>query len=471
MSWRRKDTIGLKKKQYKMTQLLTKNTAVSEKYKSLFEANKELLIEGSSDVLNRMRDISINRFAKTGIPGFKNENYKYTNLQPIFDKDYRHIFQYEKVDVDLNEVFRCDVPQLDTHIVLLVNGWYYARNKQLEGLPEGVVLGSLQQIANEKPELVQTYLNRQAALSDDPMVALNTAFAQDGFFLYVPDHVVLEKPIQIINLMRADDDVFATQRNLLVAGKNSQFKVVFCDHTLSTGEFLSNNVTEVFVGEDAVVDLYTIQNQNNQASSVNASFFKQDAKSNLLTSTATLHGGLIRNNLKVSLNGEHAEAHVYGMSFTDKKQHVDNYTNIEHAKPNCTSNQVYKNVLDGDSVGVFTGRIDVVRDAQKTAAFQRNNNVLLTDSARMNTKPQLIIDADDVKCSHGATIGQIDEEALFFLRARGINEVDARLMLMNAFAHEVIQEIRVAPLRDRIDELVDKRLRGELARCHSCDMN
>ncbi len=454
-----------------MTQLIAKDIALNERYTSLFYKNKEALEKGSSPILNRMREIAIKRFEKDGIPGFKNENYKYTNLQPIFEKKYQHIFEYKRVEVDLNDVFRCDVPQLDTYVVLLVNGWYYARNRELTELPDGVVVGGLQQVANEHPELVQDYLNRQAALSDDPMVALNTAFAKDGFFMFVPDNVHLEKPIQVINLMRAEESIFATQRNLLVAGKNSQFKVVFCDHTLTQGEFLSNNVTEVFVERDAVVDLYTVQNQNNQANSVNASFFKQEENSNLLTSTATLHGGLIRNNVKITLDGEYSHADVYGMSFTDKKQHVDNYTNIEHAKANCTSNQVYKNVLDEDSVGAFAGRIHVVRDAQKTAAFQRNNNVLLTDSAKMNTKPQLIIDADDVKCSHGATVGQIDEEALFYIRTRGINEADARLMLMNAFAHEVIQEIRVEPLRDRIDELVDKRLRGELARCHSCDMN
>ncbi|MGD9928660.1 MAG: Fe-S cluster assembly protein SufD [Mangrovibacterium sp.] len=452
-----------------MTQTVVNKIAVSEKYTSLFQVSRELLDEGSSPLLNRMRDVAIKRFEKVGVPGFKNEDYKYTNLERVFDKEYRPVFHYEKVDVDLNEVFRCDVPQLNTFTVLLINGWYYARNQQLSGLPDGVVVGSLEQLANERPELVQDYLNRQAALSDDPLVALNTAFAKDGFFLFVPDHVVIEKPIQVINLMRSEDAVFATQRNLIIIGKNSQAKVIFCDHTLSACDFLVNNVTEVFVGRDAVVDVYTIQSQSNNANTVNSSFFKQEENSNLLTGTATLHGGLIRNNLKVSLDGEHAEAKVLGMSFTDKRQHVDNFTNIEHNKAHCLSNQLYKNVLDEDSVGAFTGRIHVARDAQKTNAFQRNNNVLLTDSAKMNTKPQLIIDADDVKCSHGATVGQIDEEALFYLRARGINEPDARLMLMNAFAHEVIQEIRVEPLRDRIDELVDKRLRGELARCHSCD--
>ena len=451
--------------------LTANKIALSEKYTELFHANRNALDEGSSNLVNRMRDIAIKRFEKEGIPGFKNENYKYTNLERVFGNDYQHAFEYEPVDVDLNEAFRCDVPQLDTHVVLLVNGWYYAKNQPLQNLPKGVVVGSLKQVANEQPELVQDYLNRQAGLSDDPIVALNTAFAQDGFFMFVPDNVHFEKPVQVINLMRSEEPVFATQRNLIVTGKNSQAKVIFCDHSMSACNFLTNIVTEVFVGQDAVVDVYTIQNQNNLANSVNSSFYKQEANSNLLTSVATLHGGLIRNNLKVEMAGEHAEANLYGMSFTDKKQHVDNYTNIEHAQPNCLSNQVYKNVLDEDSVGAFTGRIHVVRDAQKTNAFQRNNNVLLTDSAKMNTKPQLIIDADDVKCSHGATIGQIDEDALFYLRARGIGEDDARMMLMNAFAHEVVQNIRVEPLRDRIDELVEKRLKGELAKCHSCDLN
>jgi len=454
-----------------MTQTLINKKAVNEKYSALFQASRAALDEGSSPLFNRMREISLKRFEQVGVPGFKNEDYKYTNLERVFGKDYRHILAYETVDVDLNEVFKCDVPQLDTYTILLVNGWYYARNKELEGLPEGVVVGSLKQIANEKPELVESFLNRQAALSNDPLVALNTAFAQDGFFLYVPDNVKFEKPVQVINLTRAQESVFSTQRNLIVAGKNSEAKVIFCDHTLTSTECLGNNVTEVFVGDEAVVDVYTIQNQNNKSNSVNSTFFKVGEKSNLLSGVATLHGGLIRNNLVVSLDGENAEASVFGMSFTDKRQHVDNYTNIQHNQANCLSNQLYKNVLDEDSVGAFTGRIHVARDAQKTNAFQRNNNVLLTDSAKMNTKPQLIIDADDVKCSHGATVGQIDEDALFYLRARGIGEKDARMMLMNAFAHEVVQEIRIEPLRDRIDELVEKRLKGELAKCHSCDKN
>lgn len=443
--------------------------AISESYKTLFEENRELLNEGSSPLLNRMRDIAIDRFAKAGVPDYKNEEYKYTSLKPAFSKAYKHHFSYLKQEVDLHDVFKCDVPDLETHLVLLVNGWYYARNQKIGELPAGVVVGSLQQIANEKPGLLQNYLNRQAALSEDATVALNTALAKDGLFLYIPKNVVVEKPIQVVNLMRSDENTFVTQRNLIIAEENSQVKLVICDHTLSGSEFLCNTVSEVFVAENAVLDYYTVQNQHNNTKTINSTFFRQEANSNLLTHTATLHGGLVRNNLKVTFNGEHAEANILGMSFTDKNQHVDNYTIIEHAKPNCLSNQIYKNVLDGNSTGAFAGRIHVAREAQKTNAFQRNNNVLLTDNARMQTKPQLIIEADDVKCSHGATIGQIDQEALFFLRSRGIGEADARLMLMNAFAYEVIQNVKVEPLRDRLNELVDKRLRGDLAKCHSCN--
>jgi len=175
---------------------------------------------------------------------------------------------------------------------------------------------------------------------------------------------------------------------------------------------------------------------------------------------------MIRNNLKVTFNGDHSEANIYGVSFTDQKQHVDNFTMIEHAMPNCLSNQIYKNILDNESTGAFSGRIHVARDAQQTNAFQRNNNVLLSDKARMQTKPQLIIDADDVKCSHGATVGQIDEDALFFLRARGIGEKEARMMLMNAFAHEVIQKITIESLREQMDKLIEKRLSGEISLSH-----
>jgi len=433
---------------------------------SLFEQNREVLNQGSSPILNRIREVSVKRFAQAGIPGLKNEDYKYTNLKAAFEKSYRQELVRESGLINLNEVFKNNLPELDAHLVFLVNGWFYNGNKPGSELPKGVVLGSLEQIANEQPELIQNYINRQSGLSNDPFAALNTAFAKDGFFLFVPKGVIIEKPVQIINLLSSEENLRVTQRNLVVAEAGSKVKLVVCDQTLTSVSYLVNSVSEVYVGEDAVVDVYTIQNHNNQSTVINSAFYRQQRNSVLNTGTFSLHGGLIRNNLKVTFSSDHSEANVNGLSFTDKKQHTDNFIIIEHASPNCLSNQIYKNILDDESTGAFSGRIHVARDAQQTNAFQRNNNVLLSDKARMQTKPQLIIDADDVKCSHGATVGQIDEDALFFLRARGIGEKDARMMLMNAFAHEVVQKITIESLRERIDELIEKRLNGEIARRH-----
>lgn len=450
--------------------VLVEKADLSLKYTGHYNEVKDLLFEGSSDVLNSKRNKAFQDFVMQGIPTRKNENYKYTNLQPNFLPEYKFIHQREEVKADLNEVFRCDVPQLDTHLTLLINGWYYKKNKKIT-LPEGVILASLEEVANNHPELIEKYYSKIAKTDEDPLVALNTAFAKDGYFLYVPKNVVVEKPLQLINLLQSERDTFATQRNIIVVEKGANLKVLLCNHTLDLNTYLSNSVTEIFVGENAQLDYYTLQNEHNKATSLNSVFIQQERDSNVTTHTSSLHGGLIRNNLKFVLNGENAEANMFGMSFIDKKQHVDNFTQVIHAKPHCQSNQLYKNVLDEQSTGAFAGRIHVVRDAQKTNAFQRNNNLLLTDTATMQTKPQLIIDADDVKCSHGATVGQIDEEALFYLRSRGIEESKARLMMMNAFAHEVVQEIKIEALRERIDDLVDKRLKGEVARCHECAYN
>lgn len=446
--------------------LIQDNITQADQLVLLFEKNREILNQGSSPILNRIREVSVKRYAQTGIPDFTNEDYKYTRLKPAFEKSYHQELVRESGLINLNKVYKNDIPELDAHLVFLVNGWFYSGNMPGSDLPEGVVLGSLEQIANEQPELIQNYINRQAGLSNDPFAALNMAFVKDGFFLFVPKGVILEKPVQIINLLSSDNNLRITQRNLIVAEAGSQLKVVVCDQTLTSVSYLVNSVSEVYVGEDAVVDVYTIQNYNNQTTVINSSFFRQQRNSVLNTGTYSLYGGLIRNNLKVTFSGDHSEANVNGLSFTDKKQHIDNFIIIEHASPNCLSNQIYKNILDDESTGAFSGRIHVARDAQQTNAFQRNNNVLLSDKARMQTKPQLIIDADDVKCSHGATVGQIDEDALFFLRARGIGEMDARMMLMNAFAHEVVQKITFETLRDRIDELIEKRLNGEIAAKH-----
>lgn len=451
--------------------VIAEKTDLSLKYTGHYTEVKELLTEGSSKVLNAHRAKAFRDFVAQGIPSRKNENYKYTNLQPAFSPEYNFIHQREKTDANLNEIFRCDVPQLDTHLALIFNGWYYEKNIEVGILPEGVILESLEKSVRENPELIQKYYAQLANTEQDPLVALNTAFAKDGYFLYIPKNVVIDKPIQLINLLRSEKESYVTQRNLVIIEPGASAQLILCEHTLNLNSYLSNSVTEIFVGENAQLEYYTLQNEHNKSTILSSVFVQQEQDSKVTAHTSSLHGGLIRNNLKFVLNGENAEAHLYGMSFIDRKQHIDNFTQVIHAKPHCLSNQVYKNVLDDESTGAFSGRIHVVRDAQKTNAFQRNNNLLLTDKATMQTKPQLIIDADDVKCSHGATVGQIDQEALFYLRTRGIEEDKARLMMMNAFAHEVVQEIKIEALRDRIDDMIEKRLNGELARCHDCAYN
>lgn len=442
----------------------------TEELVELFTQNKEIYDEGCPAFINDKRGAALEKFQKTGIPSKKYEDYKYTDLRSVFQNDFSVVPRYVKQNVDLHDVFKCDVPKLNTHIILLVNGWYYARNRKVGELPEGVICCGLSQAAAEYPEIVEKYYNTQAGESNDPMANMNTMLAKDGLFFYVPDNVTIDTPVQIVNLMYAPENTFAVQRNLFVMGKNSEAKIIFCDHTLNSNYYILNNLSECFVAEDARFGMYAIQNQHNGAVNITNTYSDLATNSTFDSNVVTLNGGVVRNNIKIDISGEHAHANVNGLSFSDKTQHVDNFTAINHKVPNCTSNQLYKNILKDESTGVFTGQIHVFRDAQKTEAFQRNNNVLLSEDAHMSTKPRLIIDADDVRCSHGATIGRIDEDAIFYLRVRGIGLDEARLMMMFAFAKEVLADVKVEVLRERLEELVEKRLRGELSPCQNCSM-
>ncbi|OFX46387.1 MAG: Fe-S cluster assembly protein SufD [Bacteroidetes bacterium GWA2_30_7] len=440
-------------------------------YLKLFNENIDKISVASSPIINKFRNSAIQDFEKKDIPSKKNENYKYLDLKTAFDNKYNYYFNQSRIQVNLDEVFRCDVPEMDTESIILINGWYGDKINKLQKIEGKAIIGSLLEAAKQYPDLFEKYYSKSKNLEKESLVSLNTAFAADGIFFYVPDNVVLEKPIQIINLLISEEDTFAQPRNLFVIGKNSQAKIIICDHTLSASKFLSNSVLEVFQEENSVFDIYNLQNEHNGASKVASVFFNQNTKSKLLSNIITLHGGVVRNNVYVNIDGEHCESNLYGLYLSDKWQNVDNYTYISHNKPNCTSNQFYKGILDDASIGAFNGKIYVSRDAQKTSAYQANNNILLTNDAKINSKPQLEIYADDVKCSHGATSGQIDENALFYLRSRGISEKEARFLLLYAFTNEIIKEIKVEVLRDRINNLVDKRLRGELTRCNSCVIN
>jgi Fe-S cluster assembly protein SufD len=444
------------------------NSEITEKYLNLYRENIDKISSLSSPYINSFRRSAFERFSEMGIPSKKDEAYKYTNLNVFFDHDYRSYFMPSASDFIKAEEFRCDVADLDAHGIVLLNGFYPTIHDKLRQMPSGVWIGSLIEASLRFPDLIEKHYGKYAHSKTDGLVHLNTAMASDGVFVYVPEGVRFNKPVQVVNLVQSEEDMFNQHRNLIIVEKSAEFSIIICDHTLSPRKFLTNAVTEVYVGENAHFDLIRVQNEHNAACKMTHTFIHQEKNSVASSNNMTLHGGLIRNSTYHYLGGENADTSSYGLYLTDKWQHVDNYVNVDHAFPNCTSNQLFKGVLDDMSTGAFNGRILVRPDAQKTLAYQKNNNILLTDDAKMDSKPQLEIYADDVKCSHGATVGQLDENALFYLQSRGINKREARLMLMFGFAHEVIQNIKVEPLRERMDNLVMQRLRGELSRCASC---
>ena len=441
---------------------------ISAKYFGLYLENIGKITDISSPYINSFREEAIEKYRELGIPTRKNEAYKYTNLDPFFNHDYRNYFMPVPDDFVKAEEFRCDIQDLDTHGFVLLNGFYPTINDKLRQLPTGVWIGSLNEAAGKFGDLIRKHYGKYAKSNSDGLVHLNTAMASDGVFIYVPKGVVIGKPIQVVDLVHSDEDMFNQHRNLIIVEENAEISLIICDHTMTPQKFLTNAVTEIYVGENSHFDIIRVKNEHNNACKITHTFIHQEKNSTASSNNITLHGGLIRNSTYHHLAGEGAQSLSFGLYLTDKWQHVDNFVNVEHDAPNCTSNQLFKGVLDDMSTGAFNGRILVNPDAQGTVAYQRNNNILMTDDAKMDTKPQLEIYADDVKCSHGATVGQIDENALFYLQSRGINKREARLMLMFGFAHEVIQNIKIEPLRERMDNLVMQRLKGELSRCASC---
>jgi len=450
---------------------MDKKQEISSKFETLYKENSERVGQFTSDYINGFREKALKEFMELGVPDRKVENYKYTNLEPWFRANYKSFFIPEETDFNVAQNFRCEVDTLDVHELILVNGFYPSGNGSMKQLNSGVWVGSLSGASKQFKEIVEAHYAKYAVNGNDGLIPLNTALASDGVFVYVPSGIRLDKPIQIVNLVTSEVDTLVQHRNLFVIEDNSDIELIVCDHALSPQKFLTNAVTEVYVGKNARFDILRIQNEHNNAAKLTHTFIHQERDSVASSNNVTLHGGLVRNSTCHRLNGEGAESNSYGLYLADRWQHIDNYVNIEHAVPNCTSKQLFKGVLDDYATATFNGAIRVAKDAQGTRAYQSNNNILLTDDARMDSKPQLEIYADDVKCSHGATVGQLDEEALFYLRSRGIDKEEARLMLMFGFAHEVADTIKTEALKDRIDGLILQRLKGELTRCTTCAIN
>lgn len=443
----------------------------SEKqYIDLYNQCKGMINKHAPQVLNDLRDKAFDDFCRLGFPSNKVERYKYTDMQKIFEPDYGLNLNRLEIPVNPYDVFKCDVPNLSTSLYFVVNDSFYDKMLPKCSLAEGVVVGSLSKVATEHPELVAKYYGKIANTGDDAVTALNTMLSQDGLMVYVPKNVKVEKAIQVINILRSDVDLMVNRRVLIVMEQGSEAKFLFCDHAADDRNFLATQVIEAFVGENAKLDLYCLEETHYKNTRVSNVYIEQQANSVVNHNVITLHNGVTRNRLDLVFKGEGAECFANGCVIADKSQHIDNNTLIDHQVGHCTSHQLYKYVLGDEAVGAFAGRILVRKDAQKTSSNEINQNLCTTKKARMFTQPMLEIYADDVKCSHGSTVGQLNDAAMFYMRQRGISEKEAKLLLEFAFVNEVVDQIQLEPLKERLRYLVEKRFRGELNKCEGCKL-
>lgn len=443
---------------------------IEQQYKDLFQQFRSELDANSVEGMNRHRDSAFDRFQQIGFPTSREEDYKHSNVARVFDADLGLNLRNIPIPVNPYDAFKCDVPNLSTHLYFLINDRYYDKTLANDPLPDGVFVGSLQRFSEVHPDIFNTHYGQIADYTDNGVVAFNTMFAQDGFVVYVPKNVTVEKPLQLINILRGGVDLNVNRRLLIIAEENAHVKLLVCDHAVDDVHFVVTQVTEVSAAAHAQVDVYELEENSSKVTRLNNLFSEQLEHSHVATSAITLHNGYTRNNYRFRILGEHAHVDAGGLAICDGSQHIDNFAFLDHAVPHCTSNELFKTVLDDRATGVFCGKILVEKDAQKTQAYQNNRNLLASTTAQMFSKPQLEIYADDVKCSHGLTTGQLDEEALFYMRARGIDKDEAKLLLMVAFTRDVVDLVRIDTLQERLAMLIEKRFRGELMRCGNCNV-
>lgn len=439
-------------------------------YIQLYEQCAQIIKAHSSAPLNELRDRAFLDFKVKGFPTRKEERYKYTDIPRLFKPDYG--LNLNRLDIPVNpyDAFKCDVPNLSTSLYFVVNDSFYTQQLPQARLPEGVIVDSLSRIATEQPELVSRYYGRLARTDSDGIVALNTMLAQDGLFIYVPKNVKVDRTIQVLNILRSDVDLMVNRRVLIIMEQGAEAKFLFCDHAADNRRFLATQVIEAFVGVNASLDLYCLEETHLLNTRTSNVYIEQQADSRVNHNVITLHNGVTCNRLDLVFKGDGAECRCNGCVIADKDQRVDNNTLIDHQAGHCTSNELYKYVLDGEAVGAFAGKVLVRHGAQKTVSQETNQNLCATKRARMFTQPMLEIYADDVKCAHGSTVGQLNDAALFYMRQRGISLKEAKLLLEFAFVNEVIDNIQLEPLKDRLHYLVEKRFRGELNKCDGCKL-
>ena len=408
--------------------------------------------------LHPMRRTAITRFAELGFPTTRHEDWKFTNVAPIAQTAFA-LAQEDSSEPTRRDLDAFLFPGLEANVLVFVNGRYAPRLSSLVGQPDGVLVCSLAHAFTTHRDLAEEHLGRYADFQHDAFAALNTAFMEDGAFVFIPKGTILDAPVHLLYVSTATPaPVMTHPRNLIVTGEDSQATVVEDYVSLDEDLSFSNGVTEAVVGQNGILGHYLIERESLRAFNVSTLRIQQGRSSNVTSHSVLLGGALVRNNVHPVMAGEGGECLVNGLFLATGRQHMDNYMRVEHKSPHCASRQFYNGILDGFSHGVFQGGIVVHKDAQKTDAKQTNRNLLLSEDAQIDTKPQLEIYADDVKCTHGATIGQVNEEAIFYLRSRGIGKEAARALLLFAFADECLERMKVEPIRRHLEGLVRRWL-------------
>jgi Fe-S cluster assembly protein SufD len=427
-----------------------------------FELRSILSSSSETAELHVLRETAFEHFKKLGFPSTKVEDWKYINLTTFLKDDFITEPYDDLLTVSDDAIAKAKIKSLDCYHVVLVNGQYHAHLS--DAIPgEGIFISSLSAAIN-KPAF-GTHFGKYIALEKNHFAALNTALFSDGLFIEIKNKTVVEKPVHIIHIISADNNLFLQPRHLFVIGAHAELSIVesfitTSNSTKSGTNVFVNNVSEIVVSEEAHLQHYYIQTGNENTRYIHHTEVVQRTSSLYNNYKASFPGtGLLRNNLNVSLDGENIESHLYGLYLAGGNQLVDNHTIVDHLKPHCQSNELYKGVMKDEAVAVFNGKIFVRKDAQKTNAFQKNNNLMLSKKAVVDSKPQLEIFADDVKCSHGSTIGQFNEDALFYLKARGIGEEKAKALLIHAFAYDVTQQIPIPAVQAYINQLIEEGLR------------
>ncbi|UYW01040.1 Fe-S cluster assembly protein SufD [Flavobacterium agricola] len=418
-----------------------------------------LAFEQKVDINTNLHDVrneALKTFENKGFPTKKEEAWKYTSLNAILKNDFAILPKGDDA-IEWKDVKQYFLNDVDTYKVVFVNGVFSSNLSSTthDGLDVCLLSSAL-----TKPKykmIIDTYFN-QAIDKNDSLTNLNTAYALEGAYINIPKSTVVQKPIEIIYFTTGTNPTFVQPRNLVIVGENAHVQILERHQSLTSAAVLTNSVTEIFAAKRAIVDYYKLQNDVQTANLVDNTFTVQKQESRVSVHTFSFGGNITRNNLNFYQKGERIDSTLKGITIIDDKQHVDHYTLVNHEEPNCESHQNYKGIFDGQSTGVFNGKIFVDQVAQKTDAFQQNNNILLTDKATLNTKPQLEIFADDVKCSHGCTIGQLDETAMFYLQQRGIPKKEARALLMYAFTDEVISSVKIPDLKQKVSQLISKKL-------------